>query len=173
MDLEPSKNYLKEITKYLVVVMFVVASVLVLSNYLSERTIEKANKAQEHLRIKTEGYGISETIRAVKAELYKAQTEMLEKKEEALFKAESFDLELNFIVRSSGEIGSEVSPKFFVVSDKSHYGAERVQKIKLHFSVVPDRKETGTVGEAVGDINYDEIKDLTPEIPLPQRKEND
>ncbi|MCF6354012.1 MAG: hypothetical protein L3J26_02745 [Candidatus Polarisedimenticolaceae bacterium] len=155
--------------KYIGAALLGAAVLFALSPYLSQHMGQLGKEKIRDLKINTQDYGISETVRAVKAELYDAQQKMAENREAALFQAESFDLELNFVVRGSGSTTVESSvPQFFVVGETSKYSAERIQKIKLHFTVLPDEKRSGKVQRPPADIQNGRPQDLTPQIPPPQ-----
>lgn len=94
----------------------------------------------------TRVYEISSIIRAVKAELTKAQRTMVASGEAAMFQVNTFDLELNFVIREA--TGSSIqggAPQFLVVSETNEYSRERVQKIQLHMSILPDQVKSGSI----------------------------
>jgi len=83
--------------------------------------------------------GLDRLVEEVRADLERMDRVRIAENREALFVVETFDLELNFVVREGTT--SDASGHFEVVTvgGKSEYSSERVQKIQLHLKAQPDR----------------------------------
>jgi hypothetical protein len=78
---------------------------------------------------------VKDLIREVKAELVAADQEMLKKGEAALFQLKDFEMEIQFVVRRSGDLHAEVVG----VGGGAGASSESVQKLKLHWDALPPK----------------------------------
>ncbi len=95
--------------------------VLVVANFF-ERLVETRPRVE-----------VKDLIREVKAELVAADQEMLKNGEAALFQLKEFEMEIQFVVRRSGDLRAEVVG----VGGGAGASSESIQKLKLHWDVVP------------------------------------
>ena len=110
--------------------------------------------------------GVKDLIRAVKKELAEADQERDESNEEALFKVEQFELEINFMIGRHSTAGAELNvPEFIVIDKESKVAAERVQKIKLMMKVIPPRLEQDEVSGFTESAQPQEVIELNPRPP--------
>lgn len=96
--------------------------------------------------------GVTDMVRQVKAELEAAEQERIERNEAALFLLESFDLEINFVLRNSSSRSVGFSPQFLVVNENTNVSTEKVQKLRLHMRASPPR---GSTSEAISGVPSD------------------
>lgn len=100
-------------------------------------TIPRLPSAREN----DEGLGIRELIRTVKLELQETEQQGRANKEAALFELKDFDLEISFIVHSHSKGTAGVEYHFVAVGAETQVGLEKVQKIKLHMTAIPPKRE--------------------------------
>jgi len=103
-----------------------VLAVLLIANYF-ERLVETRPRVE-----------VKDLIREVKTELVAADREMLKNGEAALFQLRDFEMEIQFVVRRSGDLHAEVVG----VGGGAGASSESVQKLKLHWDVVPSKTVT-------------------------------
>src|SRR6266850_4746022 len=77
--------------------------------------------------------GIQDLVREVKTELIAAEREMREKKEISLFELESFEMELNFMVRADYNEKMGAHTELVTAESEIQTGSEKVQKLTLHW----------------------------------------
>lgn len=85
---------------------------------------------------------VKDLIRKVKEELYAAEVEMHERKELPLFELKEFEMEVNFVVRTAGEVRAEVVG----VGSNVELGTEKIQKLKLRWAPVPPQRHNVAPG---------------------------
>ena len=100
----------------------------------------------EQGRAATENLGIAELLHAVRAELNRSEKMLKEKKIPALFRTRELELELNFVVKKSGEADAGVDLWVVTVGAGGSYATEQVQKIRLLLEAVDDRRNPKTPG---------------------------
>lgn len=81
--------------------------------------------------------GIKCLVESVKAELVAAENSYRQKNEAPLFELKDFEMEINYLVRNSGGIKAEV----IGVGTNLDSGSERVQKLRLTWTAIPNRQE--------------------------------
>lgn len=119
---------LSEISNYQIRLWQVVVAVMVIlvgANYL-ERMVETRPRVE-----------VKDLIREVKAELVAADEAAIKGREAALFKLRDFEMEIQFVVRRSGDFRAEVVG----VGGGAGASSESVQKLKLHWDAVPPRTD--------------------------------
>jgi len=102
---------------------FAVLVLFLISNFF-ERFVETRPRVE-----------VKDLIREVKTELVAADKEMIKNGEAALFQLRDFEMEIQFVVRRSGDLRAEVVG----VGGGAGASSESVQKLKLHWDVVPPR----------------------------------
>ena len=115
---------LGEISNYPIKLWQVIVAVMVIlvgANYL-ERLVETRPRVE-----------VKDLIREVKAELVAADKAALNGGEAALFQLRDFEMEIQFVVRRSGDFRAEVVG----VGGGAGASSESVQKLKLHWDAVP------------------------------------
>jgi hypothetical protein len=80
--------------------------------------------------------GVGSLIDKVRMELHKAEELRKAQQSDALFQIETFDLEVNFVIKSSetGDGGVKVEP--VTIGGKSEIATEKIQKITLHMKAI-------------------------------------
>lgn len=101
--------------------------VAVLAILLAVNFLQRLTETQ-HLEVK-------DLIRKVKDELVAADLEAIHKREAPLFVLKDFEMEIQFVVRRSGDLKAEVVG----VGGAAGVGSESVQKLKLHWDIAPPR----------------------------------
>jgi Trypsin-co-occurring domain 2 len=85
--------------------------------------------------------GVADLIEQVKNDLESMDQKRIDKNEAPLFNVETFDLEINFVVRESqsGEVKGEY--QVVTVGGRSEFSAEKIQKIVLHLKTAEPGRE--------------------------------
>jgi hypothetical protein len=84
-----------------------------------------------------EGLGIEQLITGVKEELIKTEEARRLKADAPLFELKDFDLEISFVVRASSSHKGRASYQVLTVDSDVQTGSERVQRLRLHMTAVP------------------------------------
>ena len=84
---------------------------------------------------------MADLIEQVKSDLESIDEKRIDKNEAPLFSVETFDLEINFVVRESqsGEVRGEY--EVVTVGGRSEFSAEKIQKIVLHLKAAEQGRE--------------------------------
>lgn len=107
----------------------VLASVILLLAFILFHKYWKSDPASNV----TDGtLGVAELIEKVKSDLEKVDRQRIERDEAALFNVESFDLEINFVVKEGQSTSATGEYKVLTVGGTSQVSSEKVQKIVLH-----------------------------------------
>ncbi len=88
---------------------------------------------------------IDKLIEQVKQDLEAADEKRIRENKAALFKTETFDLDINFVVRQTASANAQLSYEVVTVGGKSEISAEKVQRISLHFKAVDYGKEDADI----------------------------
>jgi hypothetical protein len=81
----------------------------------------------------------------VKDQLEKIDSVREKKNEFPLFKVESFDLELNFIIKKTNSNSAKFENELITISNGQDYAKEQVQKIVLHMKTNADSERTAPI----------------------------
>lgn len=119
-------------TKLLTTVIVLIALLLVIPY-----VVTRVGREIHDVRPNHEGLPINELISRVKQELSQAVDERVRNQERALFKLESFELEISFIVKTGQKTGGSLTHTFVTVDNETHVNAESVQKIVLKMTAIP------------------------------------
>src|SRR6266536_4938277 len=84
---------------------------------------------------------IDTLIEQVKHDLEAVDEKRLRENKAGLFKVDTFDLEINFVVKHTDSANAQMSYEVVTVGGKSEVSAEKVQKISLHFKAVDYSQE--------------------------------
>ncbi len=82
---------------------------------------------------------INDVIEQVELSLRAGEEKRIAAKQERLFEVKSFDLEINFVVKTNQSRSGGLETRFIAVSADSQIATERTQKIMLHMDVAPQR----------------------------------
>lgn len=85
---------------------------------------------------------ISELILSVKDQLQKLEKDRIDSNKASLFKVESFDLELNFIIKKSSSIEGGIKNEVITLNNSSNISNEIIQKIHLHMKIDSEHIDT-------------------------------
>jgi hypothetical protein len=113
-----------------------------------------------------EGLGIKDLIRKVKMELYESDMERKENLEEPLFELKDFDLEIAFIVKTQTRRKGKVGYNLITLDSEMQTGTENVQKIKLHMTAIPPRKQKKIVEGWQFPIDSNDVVDIDKPPPI-------
>ena len=110
---------------------FAFLAALGLSVYLGYRCFYvSSGNNQPHL-------GLDTLLQQVKHDLVKVDSTGSANNEAKLFKLKNLDLELNFIVSEEHDKQTGLSYNVLTVSSDNKYSTEQVQKIMLHYDIMP------------------------------------
>lgn len=110
-----------------------------------------------------EELGISSFVEKVRTELYQAEEKRLKTNEAALFKLDKFDLEINFVVKSSLTANGSITHELVTVSGQTETSSEKVQKITLHMIAASAEKYKQPVEK--NPIQGEEVKEYETKPP--------
>jgi hypothetical protein len=124
-----------------IVIGIVILTLLALLAYKHLTSDVAGNKPPET------GLGIDKLITQVKHDLEVVDEERIRENKAALFRVETFNLEVNFVVRRTDSAEAQMKYEVVTIGGKSDVSAEKVQKIILHFKAVDySREETDIPG---------------------------
>jgi hypothetical protein len=112
--------------------------------------------------------GVKELVQEVRAELAAIERDMLAKNERALFRLETFEMELNFVVRAGASEKLGGHTELVTAESEIETGSEKVQKLVLHWKATEPEKMVGADPEKVPLTN---AVDNLP-TPAPPKKTN-
>jgi hypothetical protein len=135
-----AKHYCVKASLWLLMVFAAAATVILIGHFFLPYTMQLINPTVKENYIagnENQQYKIQEIIKAVRSELIAAQSSLIANEEDPMFQAETFDLELSFVVARGVKANTKVeTPIFLVVGADTDYKEEQIQKIRLHWSVV-------------------------------------
>lgn len=115
-----------------------------------------------------DGLGITELIEGVKSELIRSDENRRSSGLPPLFEVKSFDLELNFLVKSSRKGLAGINYELVAVSGETEVSSERVQKILLHMDAAkPQTGSQPSQSEVEGQREAKTIGDTPPKSASP------
>lgn len=82
---------------------------------------------------------IHDIIEKVRTELKMADENRISKNEAALFEVKTFDLEINFVAKTTEKESGEIKTELIAISGGNENTVERLQKITLHLETVPPK----------------------------------
>jgi hypothetical protein len=117
----------------------IILSVLILAIYIHRTNVPSEDK--------NEGLGVAELIKGVKADLMLTERDSSAR----MFKVKSFDLEINFVVKSRQKAQGGVDYKVVTAGGESELSNERVQKIILHMEALETKANQQDPSDATPD----------------------
>jgi competence protein ComGC len=111
-----------------VIIFVIVMLILVLIHRYFRNTQTTTNEGKE--------ISIERLIEQVKSSLEIADAKRMEEKKAALFKVDSFELEINFIVKEAQSGEASIRYEAVTVGGRTEVSAEKVQKIILHMKAI-------------------------------------
>lgn len=128
--------------------LLIIATLLLLILFFTKlRTVRNISA-----RDKENGLEIRDLVRQVKLELMQADTDRIENNEHALFKLKDFSMEISFTVRSTNKMGTDMDYKFVTIANNDETANEKVQKLMLHWDVIPPKADTLHVDDTSEDM---------------------
>jgi hypothetical protein len=110
------------------VVILLLVNFLIYNHYFRARvSISQASQQAD----------IHDIIEKVRSELKQADEDRIRRNDAALFEVKSFDLEINFIAKTTEKQEGGVKTELIAISGGSESSLERLQKITLHLETVP------------------------------------
>jgi hypothetical protein len=92
--------------------------------------------------------GVADLIEKVKSDLETVDRQRIERDEAPLFNVDSFDLEINFVVKEGQSTSAQGEYKVLTVGGTSEVSSEKVQKIVLHLKAVEMGQERSVKADA-------------------------
>ena len=112
-----------------------IIATLFLLVYLATKIGTKRNMALQESS--ENGLEIGGLIRKVKTELMKADTQRINNNEDALFALKDFSMEISFTVKSVNRGNAKIDYQVVTVEGGAETANEKVQKLLLHWHVIP------------------------------------
>lgn len=109
---------------------------------------------------------LSTLIVAVREELEKADAQLRAAAKPTLFQLSSMELELNFVVKTSSEVGGKFDLKIISLGSKLAESGEEVQKITVRFDASDQAIRAKLPGSRFYDQDEPQDQDVRPVKPL-------